>query len=63
MAGHLDNNMETPPDAPLPIHLAQLLFQLGDQRLYALGGLIVRRLSRQRPIFQDFHFEFYAIVP
>ena len=46
----------------LLIYFAQLLFQLSDQRLDTLGGLIVRRLSRQRPIFQDFHFELYAIV-
>jgi hypothetical protein len=63
---------QPPPSAPrhpprqrsqaaLFVHLAEFLFQFGDQRLYALDGLIIRSLSRQRTVFYDLRFEFCSL--
>jgi hypothetical protein len=45
------------------VDLAELLFQFGDQRIYALSGLVVRsRQLRHLAILHDLHFEFHALV-
>jgi hypothetical protein len=46
----------------LTIDLAKLLFQFGNQSVYALRGLNVGRLPRQRPVLDDLDFEFYSVI-
>ena len=48
--------------AELLVDLAQLLFQFGNQTVYALfRDRISRRLPCKRPVFHDLHFEFHSL--
>jgi hypothetical protein len=49
--------------AALPVDLAELLFQFGDEGHYALPRLIVRcRQHCRLAILHDLHFEFDPLI-
>ena len=49
-------------EAALLVDLAELLFQFCHQSVYALRGLNVGRLSRQRTVLDDFDCELNTLV-